>query len=242
MSEQQDRDGSLRTALANAIVAIMKRHYGKGPTGAEFTMWGGDADRRQEMFDEAMKIILQGMQNEFVNFDGTHFKFRNLWMALSPYQKPHPPFWYGENAVTAGRLRTNLVGHGSNADVAVKLKKYKAALKESRASWQDGVCSNSSPIYGATRRVYLADSMDEAIDRARASYEVYLTHMFVVFALFRLVLAAGAPMAAIPVFFVAVIAVSAVLGELVSRCFSEPLNRAIRDRWRAGPGRTSAVR
>jgi uncharacterized protein YbcI len=35
MSEQPDRDGSLRTALANAMVAIMKRHYGKGPTGAK---------------------------------------------------------------------------------------------------------------------------------------------------------------------------------------------------------------
>jgi uncharacterized protein YbcI len=28
-------DGSLRTALANSMVAIMKRHYGKGPTGAK---------------------------------------------------------------------------------------------------------------------------------------------------------------------------------------------------------------
>jgi uncharacterized protein YbcI len=35
MSEQHDREGSLRTALANAIVGIMKRHYGKGPTGAK---------------------------------------------------------------------------------------------------------------------------------------------------------------------------------------------------------------
>jgi uncharacterized protein YbcI len=35
MSEQPERDGSLRTALANAMVAIMKRHYGKGPTGAK---------------------------------------------------------------------------------------------------------------------------------------------------------------------------------------------------------------
>jgi len=28
-------EGSLRTALANAMVAIMKQHYGKGPTGAK---------------------------------------------------------------------------------------------------------------------------------------------------------------------------------------------------------------
>ena len=34
-NELPDRDGSLRTALANAMVAIMKRYYGKGATGAK---------------------------------------------------------------------------------------------------------------------------------------------------------------------------------------------------------------
>ena len=34
-NEPSDRNGSLRTALANAMVAIMKRYYGKGPTGAK---------------------------------------------------------------------------------------------------------------------------------------------------------------------------------------------------------------
>jgi uncharacterized protein YbcI len=34
-NELADRDGSLRTALANAMVVIMKRYYGKGPTGAK---------------------------------------------------------------------------------------------------------------------------------------------------------------------------------------------------------------
>ena len=56
---------------------------------------------------------------------------------------------------------------------------------------------------------------------------------------FRLFLAAGASMATIPVFFVAVTAVSGLLGELVARYFSEPLNRAIRDRWHAEPARRS---
>lgn len=147
---------------------------GKGPTGAEYAMWGGNPELRQEMFDESMQILLQGMQHEFVNHAGTHFRFSNLWMALRPYQTPHPPFWYGENAATAGKLRTNLVCHGSNADVSAKLRVYQAAFSQSRPSWRNGICHNASPIYGATRRIYLADNEREAIERARASYEVYL--------------------------------------------------------------------
>jgi peptidoglycan/LPS O-acetylase OafA/YrhL len=66
----------------------------------------------------------------------------------------------------------------------------------------------------------------------RRSYEVYLTHMFVVFALFHIFLFAGHPTAGIPPLFLAVIILSALLGDLVARAFSEPLNRLIRSGWR----------
>lgn len=56
------------------------------------------------------------------------------------------------------------------------------------------------------------------------SYEVYLTHMFVVFVFFQLFLDAGKPMRAVPVFFIATIVVSTLLGEAVARLYSEPLN------------------
>ena len=99
---------------------------GKGPTGSEFAMWGGDPEARQEVFDEAMIILLQGMQNEFLDFEGKHFSFSNLWMAVRPYQTPHPPFWYGENAATAGKLRANVVFHGSNKSLVEKIKTYRS--------------------------------------------------------------------------------------------------------------------
>ncbi len=65
------------------------------------------------------------------------------------------------------------------------------------------------------------------------SYEVYLTHMFVVFAFFHLFLLAGKPMFAVPLLFLVVIVVSAVFGEIVARFYSEPLNHLIRSRWLA---------
>jgi peptidoglycan/LPS O-acetylase OafA/YrhL len=65
------------------------------------------------------------------------------------------------------------------------------------------------------------------------SYEVYLTHMFVVFALFHLFLRSGGHMAAIPVLFVSVIVASGLLGGFVARTFSEPVNQVLRIRWRS---------
>ena len=56
----------------------------------------------------------------------------------------------------------------------------------------------------------------------RHSYEVYLTHMFVVFALFNLF---RSPVALL---FTGTIVIAALLGEAVARVYSEPLNRRLR--------------
>jgi peptidoglycan/LPS O-acetylase OafA/YrhL len=75
----------------------------------------------------------------------------------------------------------------------------------------------------------------------RRSYEIYLTHMFVVFALLHIFLAAGKPMMGVLPFFVGVILLAAVLGELVARFYSEPMNRWLRKRWGDGPDRLGSV-
>lgn len=66
------------------------------------------------------------------------------------------------------------------------------------------------------------------------SYEVYLTHMFVVFGAFGLFVSAGKPMWAVPWLFIGAIVMAGLLGEVVARFYSEPLNRLIRERWRGG--------
>lgn len=75
----------------------------------------------------------------------------------------------------------------------------------------------------------------------RRSYEVYLTHMFVVFALFGLFESAGKPLRAVPILFITVILMSGPLGEVVARFYSDPMNRLLRQRWEDGPKRLGSV-
>jgi len=67
------------------------------------------------------------------------------------------------------------------------------------------------------------------------SYEVYLTHMFVVYVLFNLFVSLGNPMGAVPVLFAAVILIAGVLGDAVARFYSDPLNSLLRNRSRDKP-------
>jgi len=73
------------------------------------------------------------------------------------------------------------------------------------------------------------------------SYEIYLTHIFVVVALFGLFVHAGKPMRGVPALFIAVIAVSGLLGEAVARFFSDPMNRLIRRRFGDGSDKLGSV-
>jgi peptidoglycan/LPS O-acetylase OafA/YrhL len=73
------------------------------------------------------------------------------------------------------------------------------------------------------------------------SYEIYLTHMFVVFAFFHLFLIAGKPMRAVPALFTTVILFAVLLGELVARIYSEPMNRWLRNRGGDGPERLGSM-
>jgi peptidoglycan/LPS O-acetylase OafA/YrhL len=75
----------------------------------------------------------------------------------------------------------------------------------------------------------------------RYSYEIYLTHMFVVFALYGAFVAAGSPLRAVPALFVGVILAAGLLGALVARCYSEPMNRRLRNRWGEGADRLGSV-
>ncbi len=68
----------------------------------------------------------------------------------------------------------------------------------------------------------------------RNSYEVYLTHMFVVLGLFALFLKLGNPMSLVPVFFIGTIILAAMLGNVVARSFSEPMNLRLRQKWGNG--------
>ena len=73
------------------------------------------------------------------------------------------------------------------------------------------------------------------------SYEVYLTHMFVVLGVFSLFVAIGRPVSGVPGLFVCVVLISGVLGEIVARFCSEPINRILRERWGDGASKLGSA-
>jgi peptidoglycan/LPS O-acetylase OafA/YrhL len=65
--------------------------------------------------------------------------------------------------------------------------------------------------------------------------------MFLVIAIFGVFVSLGKPLVAVPALFVTVIVLSGLLGEIVARFYSEPMNKVLRNRFGDGADRLGSV-
>jgi peptidoglycan/LPS O-acetylase OafA/YrhL len=75
----------------------------------------------------------------------------------------------------------------------------------------------------------------------RLSYEIYLSRMFVVFAIVAAFRAGGGDLRAGFWWYLPAVALCWMLGALVARLYSEPCDRALRRRWLATPPKPAAA-
>ena len=150
---------------------------GKGaPIGEEFAMWGGNPAEVTERFQETFKILMLGLTQGFVSYSGKYYQFKDLWMELKPKQTPHPPFWYAGNPVNAGRYGANFIGYGTIASLPSTVEIYKENWRRQLEENDPALPHVSEPLYGAIKRIYLADTDEEAMKRAGSAYEAYRAH------------------------------------------------------------------
>src|SRR6266508_4487677 len=69
--------------------------FGRGSVPIEIEYYGLDPDKAQEIYAEAVEIVLKELTSKVLDFKGKHFSFSNVPMEIEPLQKPHPPIWYG---------------------------------------------------------------------------------------------------------------------------------------------------
>ncbi|NIO07617.1 MAG: LLM class flavin-dependent oxidoreductase [Deltaproteobacteria bacterium] len=89
-----------------------------------YSAYGLSSERRVARFNETLSYI-QGLWTEDdLNFEGQFFQVKNANMMPKPYQKPHPPIWFGGSAPAvlkrAVRRGSGFVGAGSSTTADFK--------------------------------------------------------------------------------------------------------------------------
>jgi probable F420-dependent oxidoreductase len=102
--------------LAKAVATLDRLSSGRVELGmgagymkGEFAALGVDFDRRNELFDEALAVMVAAFTGEPVAFEGAAVSARANAVQPTPVQQPHPPFWFGGNS---RRTLRRVVAHG----------------------------------------------------------------------------------------------------------------------------------
>ena len=141
---------------------------GIGPGGSpvELSFFGVSAREARERYSEAVKIVLKAMDSERLTHRGLYFDIADVPIALSPFQKPHPPLWYGvmkpESARWAAENSINIACVGSSAMIRPITDAY-------RAHWKWGA-ARAMPLLGMVRMIVIADSEVQARSLAAPAY------------------------------------------------------------------------
>src|SRR5882757_2497989 len=84
---------------------------GTGYLRSEFAALGVDFDERNELFDEAVEVLVGAWRTPAFSFEGRHFSAVAQTQRPEPVQQPHPPLWVGGNS-RRSRRRAARFGQG----------------------------------------------------------------------------------------------------------------------------------
>jgi alkanesulfonate monooxygenase SsuD/methylene tetrahydromethanopterin reductase-like flavin-dependent oxidoreductase (luciferase family) len=142
---------------------------GRGISPIELRYYGLDPEQTPGMYAEALEVILRGMTSAVLNFEGKYYSYRDVPMELTPFQRPHPPLWYGlarpEALPWAAENRVNIVGNLPGAGMRALTDRY-------RSTW-DALGNDPAdlPLMGVGRHVVVAQTEREAQAIARRGYD-----------------------------------------------------------------------
>ncbi|MCK9511771.1 MAG: LLM class flavin-dependent oxidoreductase [Pigmentiphaga sp.] len=149
--------------------------FGRGVSPYELAYYGVDPAQSQGIYQESFQIIMQGLRQSTVHFQGQHFDLRNVPVVMQCLQQPTPPVWYGagtpEAAEWAAANGVNIVCNGVADRVRLITDRY-------RAHWAAlGHEEGETPHLGMSRHIVVADTEDDALASARRAYRRWYEHL-----------------------------------------------------------------
>lgn len=154
--------GRLELGVGKGVSPIELGFYGVGPEA-------------QEVYEEALQIILSGLAHDRLNHVGKHFTFKDVPLEVRPVQRPRPPLWYGvgkaDTTPWAAQLGMNIVVNGPVKSVQQITARFKA-------EWRRGPHADKPlPKIGTSRHIVVGHTDREAREAASAAYRQWFNSL-----------------------------------------------------------------
>jgi alkanesulfonate monooxygenase SsuD/methylene tetrahydromethanopterin reductase-like flavin-dependent oxidoreductase (luciferase family) len=143
---------------------------GKGISPIETAYYGVDPDNSAKMMIEAFEVLMRGLHNRVLDFEGQFYNFKNVPLEVEPLQRPHPPLWYGAGTPqSVERPAATGMSIVTNAPVAVT----RTLIEHYWKNYKGG--SAKRPKTGFTRHLVVADTDEAALAIARRGYRGWVS-------------------------------------------------------------------
>ncbi len=151
---------------------------GRGIVPMEAAHYDVDIENGRDMFHEAMDILVMGMTDGVLNYEGKYYNYQDIQVWGEPQQKPYPPLWYATNNRDSIPW---IAQHGFNtSSVFDKAEDVKPHFDLYRQIWQENHTNEGrlnghvkEPKLGLTRHIYVAPTDEEAIKEAKKAFDTW---------------------------------------------------------------------
>jgi alkanesulfonate monooxygenase SsuD/methylene tetrahydromethanopterin reductase-like flavin-dependent oxidoreductase (luciferase family) len=155
---------------------------GRGVSPFELKYNKVDPEKSRDIFIDAYRCISRGLATDALTYKGPYYEYENVPIALSPYQKPFPPFWYGssgdEGSAWAGEEGLHFVTLGPNASAKANIETFKKALgKRGNKPAQPKPEFSGGVALGVQRHIFVDETDDKAHAWARPAMNKHLEHI-----------------------------------------------------------------
>ena len=154
---------------------------GRGISPHEFEAFGSDFEKSSELFAHVFEVLYQGFTRDRIDYECEHFTFKDTPVVLKPLQRPHPPFWYGlrgeHGPMFAAQRGMNGVTLGPDERIEGIMRAFRANWTSQASKREQYGSPVKTPMIGAMRAMFVADSDAEADRIARKAHETWFDNL-----------------------------------------------------------------
>ena len=145
--------------------------FGRGASPIEAAYFGNDHVEAEQTYRKNLDRILAALAGDSFDGKGTFNEVDEVPLLLEPYQKPHPPLWYGahstDSATRAARMGSNIV----SLDTAEETRDFADTFRD---VWMDEHGSlDDVPLIGLGMFVHVDEDETRARVTASRAYAVW---------------------------------------------------------------------
>lgn len=143
---------------------------GRGSSPYELAYFGVTAEAFGTLYKECYQVLMQGLHEKVINFEGQHFQFKDVPVVVECVQKPHPPIWYGLSQAAAvpwtAENGVNIICNGPSGPMRAITDKYREVWAGTGRSKDEPM-----PLLGMGRHMCIAETRSEALAAGKRGFD-----------------------------------------------------------------------